>query len=82
MKTTIDLDEAKLKRVMKLTGLKTRKDAIDYALTEAERIARINQVLGRPLYVVKEGEAVIDPEYDLAALRESEKPARSRRRKS
>lgn len=82
VKTTIDLDEAKLKRVMKLTGLKTRKDAIDYALTEAERIARINQVLGRPLYVVGEGEAVIDPEYDLAALRESEKPTRNRRRKS
>jgi Arc/MetJ family transcription regulator len=81
LKTTIDLDEAKLKRVMKLTGLKTRKDAVDYALTEAERIARIKQVLGRPLYVVAKGEAVVDPDYDLAALREAERPAPRRRRK-
>lgn len=66
---------------MKLTGLKTRKEAVDYALTEAERIARINQLLRRPLYVVGQDEPVIDPKYDLAALREAEKPPGGRRRK-
>ena len=81
VKTTIDLDAAKLKRLMKLTGLKTRKEAVDYALTEAERIARMNQILGRPFYVVEEEEAVVDPTYDLLALRESEKPAYGARRK-
>ena len=30
MKTTIDLDERRLSAVMKLTGLKTRKAAVDY----------------------------------------------------
>lgn len=74
MKTTIDLDEEKLKRVMRLTGLKTRKAAVDFALTEAERIARIESFYREPLYVVKEGEPVVDPDYDLEALRSGEKP--------
>jgi len=69
MKTTIDLDEGKLERVMSLTGLKTRKEAIEFALTEAERIARIHHALNEPFYVVREGDDVIDPAYDVRALR-------------
>ena len=76
MKTTIVLDEEKLRRVMRLTGLKTRKAAIDFALTEAERIARVESFYRKPFYVVSEGEPVVDPEYDLAALREGETPSR------
>src|ERR1035441_2599765 len=49
MKTTIDLDEAKLKRVMNLTGITTRKEAVDYALTEAERLAKIKRLYENPL---------------------------------
>ncbi len=49
MKTTIDLDEDKLGRVMALTGIKTRREAIDFALTEAERFARIKKMLLRSL---------------------------------
>ena len=37
MKTTIDIDERRLKRVMELTGAKTRKAAVNYALREAEK---------------------------------------------
>jgi hypothetical protein len=73
MKTTIDLDEAKLKRVMNLTGITTRKEAIDYALTEAERLAKIKRLYENPL----PGEAykdAIDPNYDLMKLREMTKP--------
>ena len=69
MKTTIDLDEAKLERIMALTGIKTRKDAIDFALNEAERIAKVNHALNSPLYVVREGEPVIDPDYDVRTMR-------------
>jgi hypothetical protein len=69
MKTTIDLDEAKLERVMALTGITTRKEAIEFALTEAERIARIHHALNEPFYVVREEEPVIDPTYDVRALR-------------
>lgn len=69
MKTTIDLDEVKLERIMTLMGIKTRKDAIEFALNEAERIAKVNHALNAPLYLVREGEPVIDPDYDVRALR-------------
>jgi hypothetical protein len=48
MKTTIDLDENKLISVMRLKGFKTRKEAVDYALTEAERRARVDALLREP----------------------------------
>ncbi len=68
MKTTIEIDEAKLERLMSLTGLKTRKEAVDWALTEAERIARINQIAAHPWESarVKEG---IDAAYDILSIR-------------
>jgi hypothetical protein len=75
MKTTIDLDEGKLKRVMKLTGIKTRKQAIDYALTEAERSARIGAFYRKSFFVRETGD-VIDPNYDVLEVREKEKPRR------
>lgn len=77
MKTTIDLDEAKLERVMKLTGLSTRKEAIDYALTQVERTARVKTLLSRPFFDgIPKGD-VVDPAYDVLALRLREKPARA-----
>ena len=73
MKTTIDLDEEKLLRVMKLTGLKTRKDVVDFALTETERIAKMKRLFEKP-WTHKEMKDAIDPNYDLMALREMDKP--------
>ena len=75
MKTTIDLDEDKLLRVMALTGLKTRKETIEFALSEAERLAKIRKLFSTPFYVEQSGE-VIDPSYDLMRLRETEKTGR------
>ncbi|MBC7368008.1 MAG: type II toxin-antitoxin system VapB family antitoxin [Undibacterium sp.] len=61
MKTTIDLDEAKLERVMKLTGLSTRKEAIDYALTQVERTSRVKTLQSRPFFDgIAKGD-VVDP---------------------
>ena len=68
MKTTIELDEAKLKRVMRLTGIKTRKAAIDFALTEAERIAAIDSFYQKAFYL-DESASIVDPEYDVLAQR-------------
>ncbi len=68
MKTTVEMDEAKLERVMALTGLKTRKEAIDWALTEAERIAKIDQIAKRPWAASRIKEAV-EPGYDVLAIR-------------
>lgn len=68
MKTTIELDEDKLKRVMSLTGLKTRKEAVDYALTEALRMATLEDIRKNPWSADFLKEAV-DEDYDILALR-------------
>jgi Arc/MetJ family transcription regulator len=74
VKTTVELDEEKLRRVMELTGLKTRKDAIDYALSQAERAAKMAKLFARPRRSKDELKGALDPKYDLTALREQEKP--------
>jgi len=74
MKATLEIDEPKLLRLMQLTGIKTRRAAVDYALTQAERLVRLNRVMETPLYVVSENEPVVDPGYNLAALREMDQP--------
>lgn len=75
MKTTIDLDEAKLKRVMKLGGYETRRDTIDAALTELERKAKLAKLYANPLPGEFYKDA-IDPNYDFMKLREMSKPKR------
>ena len=74
VKTTVELDEQKLLRVMQLTGLKTRKEAIDYALSQAERAAKIAKLFARPRRSKEELRNLLDPNYDLMTLREQEKP--------
>ena len=69
VKTTIDLDEFKLMRLMDLTGIKTRREAIDYALTEAEQKASLTKPLEVKLTPEELADAV-DPDYDLMAMRE------------
>ena len=75
MKTTIEIDEEKLETVMRLGGFKTRKEAIDWALTEAERLARINQIKAN-IWTADMLKDVIDPNYDLMAMRRKEIPYR------
>ena len=75
MKTTIDLDEAKLKRVMKLSGIGTRKEAIDAALTELEPKAKLNHFFANALPHEAYKDA-IDPKYNLMKLRNLAKPKR------
>ena len=70
MKTTIEIDDAKLARIMNLTGLKTRKEAVDWALTEAERIAGINRIAEEP-WDAESWKNAVDPNYDIIALRRS-----------
>ncbi len=68
MKTTIEIDDEKLGRIMKLTGLKTRKEAVDWALTEAERIAGIHHIAEEPWDAAFLKDAV-DPSYDILEMR-------------
>jgi Arc/MetJ family transcription regulator len=73
MKTTIDIDEAKLADVMHLTGAKSRKAAVDYALSCAERVERLRKLFEKPL-PDEEYRTAIDPAYDILALREKDEP--------
>ncbi len=68
MKTTVELDEDKLENIMKAMGFRTRKEAIDWALTEAERLAVMHHIRAHPwsAAALKEG---IDAEYDVLASR-------------
>jgi Arc/MetJ family transcription regulator len=68
MKTTIELDDEKLVRIMDLTGLKTRKEAVDWALTEALRIANIDRIAEEPWDAEFLKEAV-EPGYDILEMR-------------
>lgn len=73
MKTTIELDEARLKRVMELTGLKTKKSAIDEALRNLERTALMGKLLSERLDD-SDLENALFPDYDLDELRRREIP--------
>ena len=68
MKTTIDIDEKKLGEVMRLTGLRSRKAAVDYALTSTERMERLRKLFEEPL-PDEEYLHALDPAYDLSATR-------------
>ena len=76
MKKTTELDESRLKRLMKLTGLKSRKAALDYALREAERAARVRRFL-KSLLPDSEYSNAVDAGYDVLAVREKETPYRA-----
>jgi Arc/MetJ family transcription regulator len=73
MKTTIDLDERRLAKVMDLTGLKTRRAAVDYALRTAERQAAFERLMERAL-PDEVYRTALDPKYDVEALRQRERP--------
>ncbi len=67
-KTTMEIDEEKLDRVMELGGFKTRKEAVDWALTEAIRLVTINRIAENP-WTPEMLKDVIDPDYDVMASR-------------
>lgn len=73
VKTTVEIDEHKLNRVMELCQISTRREAIDRALTELERQASFKQVLSRKWdpEILRDA---IDPAYDVLELRNQEKP--------
>ncbi len=76
VKPTIEYDETRLKRVMKLTGLKSRAAALDYALHEAEQAARVRKFL-KSLLSYAEYAGAVAPGYDVLAVREKETPYRA-----
>jgi Arc/MetJ family transcription regulator len=73
MKTTIDIDDRKLRELMRLTGIRSRKATVDYALSRAGEAERLRKLFEKPLPDA-EYEASLDPSYDLMAVRQSDKP--------
>ncbi len=55
---------------MRAMGFATRKDAIDWALTEGERLAVMHSIRANPWSAdeLREG---IDPDYDVQAARKA-----------
>jgi Arc/MetJ family transcription regulator len=73
MKTTIDVDEKKLAGVMRLTGVHSRKAAVDYALACTERIETLRKLFEKAL-PDEEYKGALDPAYDLMAVRKKDRP--------
>jgi nicotinamide mononucleotide adenylyltransferase len=68
-KTTIEINEDKLERVMLLGNFNTRKEAVDWALTEAVRLATLNNIENNPWSPVLMERAVHE-DYDPIFLRQ------------
>jgi Arc/MetJ family transcription regulator len=73
---TMFIDEGLLARVMKLTGLKTKTQTVEFALRETARKARLTKFLGERKIAASEWKESIDPAYDLNRMRVAEKPPR------
>jgi Arc/MetJ family transcription regulator len=75
MKMTMHIDEALLARVMEATGTTSKTKAIDLALREMDRRAKLVKLssagLGMSPDELKE---TVDPAYDFEALRRLETP--------
>ncbi len=78
MKMTMFIDESLLERVMKLTGLKTKTETVEFALRETERKTKLAKFLGRPKLDAREWKEALHPAYDLTALRAAETPGKYR----
>ncbi len=73
MKTTLEIDEDLVRRVMELAEIRTKTEAIEFALNAAERLLRRQKLLDETL-PDEMLEACVDPGYDPVALRESDVP--------
>jgi Arc/MetJ family transcription regulator len=72
-KMTMFIDEKLLARVMEITGIKTKTEAVEFALRETERKAKITRFVARHPLAADEWTDAVDPAYDLATLRAAEK---------
>jgi Arc/MetJ family transcription regulator len=77
-KMTMFIDELLLDRVMKLTGLRTKTETVEFALRETERKNKLARFLSERKTTADDWKDAVDPAYDLMRLRVAEKPARYR----
>ncbi len=76
MKMTMHIDDELVGRVMDAYGFVTKTDAVDYALREMDRRAKLKEFAAKGLGCSEEElRASVDESYDLMALRVAETPA-------
>ena len=76
MKMTMHIDDELLDRVMKAYGCESKTEAVEMALKEMDRRARLADLMKKGLgFAPGELAASVDPNYDLEALRVAEAPA-------
>ena len=77
MKMTMYIDDELLARVMEATGTTSKTKAIDLALREMDRRAKLIKMSAAGLGLgPDELKETVDPVYDLEALRRNETPVR------
>jgi Arc/MetJ family transcription regulator len=75
MKMTLHIDDELLNRVMAATGTTSKTKAIDLALREMDRRAKLINLSSAGLGLAPdELRETIDPAYDLEAMRRRERP--------
>ncbi|MBI3874427.1 MAG: type II toxin-antitoxin system VapB family antitoxin [Verrucomicrobia bacterium] len=75
MKMTMHIDEGILERVMKWTGAVSKTEAVDLALKEMDRKAKLAEFGKKGLGLTRaEILEAVDPSYDLMSLRMAETP--------
>ncbi len=75
MKMTMHIDDALLARVMEATGATSKTKAIDLALREMDRRAKLIKMCEEGLgMTADELHDAVDPAYDLEAMRLRETP--------
>jgi Arc/MetJ family transcription regulator len=76
MKMTMYIDDALLARVMEATGASSKTMAVDLALREVDRKAKLTTLATEGLGLTPdELKDAVDPTYNLEALRRKETPA-------
>lgn len=77
MKMTMHIDEELLKRVMAHHEFESKTEAVDFALREIDRKARLRAYAKSGLGMsAEELKAGVYPDYDVVALRVAEAPAK------
>jgi len=75
MKMTLYIDDELLGRVMEATGATSKTKAVDLALREMDRRAKLVKLSAAGLgLTADELKDAVDPSYDLQALRNLERP--------
>jgi len=76
MKMTMHIDDDLLARVMEATGATSKTKAIDLALREMDRKARLAKLAASGLGLTPDGlRDALDPAYNLEEMRRREIPA-------